>query len=58
MGGDGGVIAVQREFMRGTSTSLHKKSGWRGGQNYGAGDTGGDAVQGVVRCLRLSFVME
>ena len=27
MGGDGGVIAVNREFMRGTSTSAGAKSG-------------------------------
>ncbi|KAJ1448858.1 Rtf2 RING-finger-domain-containing protein [Pelagophyceae sp. CCMP2097] len=49
MGGDGGVIATQRAFMRGTYGSQHSKGNWRQGQNFGAGDTGGDAVGGVDR---------
>lgn len=57
MGGDGGVIAVQREFMRGTYTSSHKNKAWAGGQNFGAGMTGGDAEGGVdprrVRAVRV-----
>lgn len=57
MGGDGGVIAVQREFVRGTYHSSHKKklAGW--GANYGAGTTGGDAEKGVdprrVRAVKV-----
>ncbi|KAJ8611968.1 hypothetical protein CTAYLR_004348 [Chrysophaeum taylorii] len=57
MGGDGGVIAVQRDFMRGTYTSAHKKRAWAGGQNFGAGTTGGDAEEGVdPRRVRASRV--
>lgn len=35
--------------MRGTYASAHKKGLWAGGQNYGAGYTGGDATEGVDR---------
>lgn len=47
MGGDGGVIATRREFMRGTYNSHHKKKHLGFGANFGAGTTGGDAEQGV-----------
>ena len=46
MGGDGGCIATQREFMRGTYGSAHSKGGWAQGQNHGSGTTGGDAEHG------------
>jgi hypothetical protein len=46
MGGDGGCIATQREFMRGTYGSAHSKGGWAQGQNHGSGTTGGDAESG------------
>ena len=49
MGGDGGCIATQREFMRGTYGSRHKAKGWAGGQNHGAGCTGGDEEKGDFR---------
>mmetsp|Transcript_7204 Transcript_7204/g.23675 ORF Transcript_7204/g.23675 Transcript_7204/m.23675 type:complete len:325 (+) Transcript_7204:52-1026(+) len=52
MGNDGGVIAVKRSLMRGTKESSHKRGRWAGGQNYGAGTTGGDAEEGVDRKRR------
>lgn len=52
MGGDGGCIATQREFMRGTYGSAHAKGSWATGQNHGAGTTGGDAESGDFSKLR------
>mmetsp|Transcript_12904 Transcript_12904/g.38420 ORF Transcript_12904/g.38420 Transcript_12904/m.38420 type:complete len:300 (+) Transcript_12904:1275-2174(+) len=52
MGGDGGCIATQREFMRGTYGSHHAKGGWATGQNHGAGTTGGDAERGDFTARR------
>lgn len=49
MGGDGGCIATQREFMRGTCGSRHFEKAAAGGQNHGAGYTGGDAERGDFR---------
>ena len=49
MGGDGGCIATQREFMRGTKGSRHFEKAAAGGQNHGAGMTGGDAERGDFR---------
>jgi len=49
MGGDGGCIATQREFMRGTKGSRHFEKAGAGGQNHGAGMTGGDAERGDFR---------
>mmetsp|Transcript_23800 Transcript_23800/g.30969 ORF Transcript_23800/g.30969 Transcript_23800/m.30969 type:complete len:294 (+) Transcript_23800:63-944(+) len=57
MGGDGGVIAVKRAWMRGTHESSHKSSKQSGGQNFGAGMTGGDAENRVdprkMRSMRV-----
>ena len=55
MGGDGGCIATQREFMRGTYGSSHKAKGWAGGQNHGAGCTGGDEEKGDFRVRRKAI---
>jgi len=43
--------------MRGTTESAHRAARWSGGQNYGAGTTGGDAEEGVdPRRVRASRV--
>ena len=57
MGGDGGCIATQREFMRGTYGSAHSKGGWAQGQNHGSGTTGGDAEHGGdgIQCWQLIY---
>lgn len=51
------MIAVKRSLMRGTVESTHRAGRWAGGQNYGAGMTGGDAEGGVdkrkVRAMRV-----
>ena len=55
MGGDGGCIATQREFMRGTYGSAHSKGGWAQGQNHGSGTTGGDAESGDFTVRRRAI---
>ena len=55
MGGDGGCIATQREFMRGTYGSAHSKGGWAQGQNHGSGTTGGDAEHGDFTVRRRAI---
>ena len=42
-GGDGGVVATQRRYMRSTFKSSYTKAAGAKGANYGAGDTGGEA---------------
>ena len=41
-GGDGGVVATQRRYMRSTFKNSYKSRAGAKGANYGAGATGGD----------------